>query len=66
MNRDIIEGKWSQIKGDIQAKWGRLTDDEMDMIDGNREKLIGILQESYGKAKDEVEEDLRDFESRYH
>ena len=46
MNKDIIEGQWKQITGDIRNKWGKLTDDDLDEIDGNREKFIGKIQES--------------------
>lgn len=59
MNRDQLEGKWKQLKGEAKAKWGRLTDDELDQIEGNAEKLVGLLQERYGyqreKAKEEVD-----------
>ncbi|PJB70022.1 MAG: CsbD family protein [Alphaproteobacteria bacterium CG_4_9_14_3_um_filter_47_13] len=65
MNEDIIKGKWTQIKGDIKTKWGKLTDDELDQIKGNRDKLIGKLQESYGKTRDEAEQELKDFEKKY-
>ncbi len=65
MNEDIIQGKWTQIKGDVKAKWGELTDDQLDQIEGNRDKLIGALQESYGKARDEVEKELEEFEKTY-
>lgn len=62
MNEDIIKGKWNQIKGDIQARWGRLTDDRMTTINGDRTKLLGEIQECYGLAQDEAEEQLEEFE----
>lgn len=62
MNSDIIEGKWEQIKGDVQAKWGDLTNDELDQIEGNRKKLVGKIQEKYGKTKEEAERELEEFE----
>lgn len=62
LNQDIIKGQWRQIKGDVKAKWGKLTDDDMDIIDGNREKLLGRLQESYGIARDEAERQVKDWE----
>ena len=62
MNKDIIKGKWSQLKGDIKQKWGNLTDDDLMYIDGSREELSGRIQERYGKGKEEVENEIRDFE----
>ncbi len=58
MNDDILKGKWKQLKGKVQAKWGEITDDEMDQIDGNRELLEGKIQEKYGKTKDEAREEV--------
>lgn len=63
MNRDIIQGKWTQLKGSIKAKWNKLTDDDLGRIEGNREYLIGRLQERYGWQKDQAERELKDFES---
>ena len=62
MNQDIIQGKWTQIKGSLKAKWGKLTDDDLSRIDGNHDYLIGRLQERYGWQKDHAERELRDFE----
>ncbi|WP_299563803.1 CsbD family protein [uncultured Sulfitobacter sp.] len=61
MNWDKIEGNWKQFKGSAQAKWGELTDDEVDEAAGNREKLVGKIQEKYGVAKDEAERQVDDF-----
>lgn len=61
MNKDIFEGKWKQFKGDIQKEWGKLTDDDLDRIAGNREKLEGALQERYGYSRDEAHRRLDDF-----
>jgi uncharacterized protein YjbJ (UPF0337 family) len=61
MNSDIVEGKWKQMKGSIQAKWGEITDDEFDQVKGNRERLIGLVQEKYGKRKDEVKKEVDDY-----
>ena len=65
MNEDVIQGKWKQIKGDVKAKWGKLTDDKLDQVDGNREKLIGTLQECYGKSRQDIEDELNEFEKKY-
>ena len=52
MNWDQLEGKWKQYKGEVREKWGKLTDDDLHVIAGRREQLIGRLQERYGIAKD--------------
>ena len=65
MNWDQIEGKWKQAKGRIKAKWGELTDDELDVIAGRRDQLVGKVQERYGIARDEAERQVRDFEHGY-
>lgn len=62
MNKDIIAGKWKQLKGKAQAKWGDLTDDVFDVAEGNREYLAGKLQEKYGWAKERAEDELSAFE----
>lgn len=66
MNSDIIQGKWKQIKGQAKQKWGELTDDELDQIDGKRDELVGKIQKHYGIAKDEAEEQVNQFESSCH
>ena len=55
MNWDQVEGKWKQARGTIKQKWGKLTDDDLDLIAGHRDKLVGKLQERYGIAKEEAE-----------
>lgn len=61
MNWDIIQGKWKQLKGDTKVKWGQLTDDELDQIDGNKDRLAGKLQEKYGWSKDEADKEINDY-----
>lgn len=61
MNTDILEGKWKQLKGSVQAKWGEITDDEFEQVKGNRERLIGLVQEKYGKKKDDVRKEVDDY-----
>jgi uncharacterized protein YjbJ (UPF0337 family) len=61
MNWDEIEGNWKKFKGDIKERWGRLTDDDLDIIQGQREKLTGELQRKYGIAKEEAKEEIEDF-----
>jgi uncharacterized protein YjbJ (UPF0337 family) len=64
MNWDRIEGNWKQLKGKVRETWGRLTDDELDKIAGRRDELAGSLQNSYGIAKDEAENQIKDFEAK--
>ncbi len=52
---------WHQVKGSLRAKWGDLTDDEIEEIDGNREKMVGKIQEKYGIAKEEAEKQVDDW-----
>ena len=62
MNRNRVEGNWKQLKGKIREQWGKLTNDDLDVIAGNREKLSGRLQETYGIAQDEAEKQIKLFE----
>ncbi len=64
MNWDRIEGNWKQAKGKAKEQWGRLTDDHLDIIDGRRERLLGQIQESYGIARDEAEQQVQAWEKR--
>jgi uncharacterized protein YjbJ (UPF0337 family) len=61
MNWDQIEGKWKQFKGSVRTKWGKLTDDDFDVIAGKRQALSGKLQERYGLAKEEAEKQISEF-----
>ncbi|MBE2237417.1 MAG: CsbD family protein [Caldilineaceae bacterium] len=58
MNEDILKGQWRQLKGSIQKKWGEITDDDMAQIDGEREKMVGKLQERYGYSREKAENEL--------
>jgi uncharacterized protein YjbJ (UPF0337 family) len=58
MNWDRIEGNWKQVKGAAKEQWGKLTDDQLDVIGGKRERLAGKIQELYGVSKDEAEKQL--------
>lgn len=62
MNKELLEGKWSQFKGKIKEKWGKLTDDDLAKIAGKRDQLIGKIQEKYGHDKERVEKELSEFE----
>ena len=61
MNKDILKGKWDQVKGDIRSKWGKLTDNDVMQIQGDTEKFIGKLQESYGYGREQAEKELDEF-----
>lgn len=62
MNWNQIEGNWKQLKGKVKAKWGDLTDDEIDTINGRREELVGKIQKAYGVGQEEAERQVTDFE----
>ncbi len=64
MNWDQIQGNWKQFKGKVKEQWGKLTDDDIQVISGQRDKLIGKLQEKYGIAKEDAERQLKDFEEQ--
>jgi uncharacterized protein YjbJ (UPF0337 family) len=61
MNWDLIEGKWKQMKRQLREKWGNLTDDDLEMIAGKRDQLIGKLQVRYGIAKEEAAKQVDEF-----
>ncbi|PTV95396.1 uncharacterized protein YjbJ (UPF0337 family) [Rhodobacter aestuarii] len=61
MNTHVIEGKWKELKGTVRAKWGELTDDEIEQVAGEREKLEGIVQQKYGKTKEEAKKEVDAF-----
>lgn len=61
MNMDILEGQWKEIRGKVQQKWGDLTDDELDQINGRRTELEGVLQKKYGYTKERVANEVDDF-----
>ena len=55
MNWDQMQGKWKQLKGSVRQQWGKLTDDDLEMIAGHRDKLVGKLQERYGYAREDAQ-----------
>jgi len=66
MNTEIFKGKWSQIKGETKRQWGKLTDNDLLLIEGDKDKLVGKIQEKYGKNKDEAEKEVNDWMNRTH
>ena len=63
MNSDTLKGQWHQVKGEIKTQWGKLTDDDINQIEGQSEKLIGKLQERYGFAKDRAQQEFDNFKN---
>lgn len=61
MNRDIAGGNWKQIRGKVQEQWGKLTNDDLDIIEGRRDQLAGRIQELYGVTRQEADRQVEDF-----
>ena len=66
MSRDIVKSKWAQLRGKLKRKWNKLTDDDVDYIEGHREYLVGKLQERYGIAKEKADAQVKEFERSLH
>jgi uncharacterized protein YjbJ (UPF0337 family) len=68
MNEDVFAGQWKQMRGELKSWWGKLADDDLDRIGGQKDKLIGLVQEKYGYARDyaeqEVERRLKEFDNK--
>jgi len=64
MNWDRIEGNWKQFKGKAKEQWGKLTDDDLDVVSGKRDQLVGRVQERYGIAKDAAEKEIDEWTRR--
>lgn len=64
MNSDQLQGKWHQVKGAVKAQWAKLTNDDLDEIDGNLERLVGIVRERYGYARERAAREVEDFQRR--
>ena len=65
MNRDVLAGKWKQVKGSVKEQWGKLTDDELDQAAGRFEQLSGLIQQRYGYAREKAEEEYDRFLTRF-
>ena len=65
MDENILKGKWHQLKGEVKAQWGKLTDDDLDRAQGDAEKLIGRVQERYGYQRDEAMREVDAFVRRH-
>lgn len=64
MNWDQVQGKWKQMKGSVKQQWGKLTDNDLEIIDGQKDKLVGRLQERYGITKEEASRQIQDWSPR--
>jgi uncharacterized protein YjbJ (UPF0337 family) len=64
MNTDQLKGAWHQVKGEAKRQWGELSDDDLAKVDGNSEKLIGLVQQKYGYARERAEQEVHDFMSK--
>jgi uncharacterized protein YjbJ (UPF0337 family) len=64
MNEDTLKGQWSQLKGKVREKWGKLTNDDVEIIQGRSEQLVGRIQERYGVARGEAERQVKDWMRR--
>ena len=64
MNKDTLEGNWTELKGKIKQQWGKLTDDDLTQINGSYQELEGKLQKAYGYQKDQAEKELEEFYKR--
>jgi uncharacterized protein YjbJ (UPF0337 family) len=65
MNNDRIEGRWKQIKGKVKEQWGKLTDDDLDIIAGRRDQLLGRIQQRHGLARDDADRQVRQWEDSH-
>lgn len=64
MNSDMIAGNWKQLTGKVKEQWGKLTDDDLTVIEGKRDQLVGRVQERYGIAKEKAEEQVSSWEKK--
>ena len=58
MNQDVFEGKWKEMRGQVKEWWGKLTDDDLERVDGKADQLIGLLQQKYGYTKEHAEKEF--------
>jgi uncharacterized protein YjbJ (UPF0337 family) len=62
MNADTLKGQWKQLTGKVKEKWGKLTDNDLTIVNGMRDQLVGKIQEKYGYAKEQAEKEVAEFE----
>jgi uncharacterized protein YjbJ (UPF0337 family) len=63
MNSDTLKGKWKELKGSAKEQWGRLTDDDLEVIDGQLDQLVGKVQQRYGIARDVAQKQVDEWNS---
>jgi uncharacterized protein YjbJ (UPF0337 family) len=66
MNRDTLKGDWNQLKGRIKEAWGKLTDQDLEVVAGKRDQLVGLIQKTYGIAREAAEREVQEFERVKH
>jgi len=64
MNEDRMSGNWKEFKGKVKEQWGKLTDDDLDVISGKRDQLLGRIQQRHGLAKEEADKQVADWERK--
>ena len=64
MNKDILAGKWKEMKGRVKEQWGKITDDELDRAEGRADQLVGLLQQRYGYTREKAQEEYDRFLQR--
>jgi len=65
MNESTVKGKWKEFKGEIQTQWGKLTADDIEQTKGNVKSIVGLIEQKYGQAKDEVSRKVHDLATRF-
>ena len=65
MNADILAGKWKQVQGEVKKQWGKLTDDDLAIVEGQKDKLVGLVQERYGYAREKAQHEVDEFFQKY-
>jgi uncharacterized protein YjbJ (UPF0337 family) len=65
MNSDILKGNWKQFRGEVQKQWGKLTNDDLDVIQGEYDKLVGRIQERYGYERDRAQREVDEYLDRH-
>jgi len=64
MNSDQVKGSWKQFRGQMKEAWGKLTDDDFDVVDGKKDQLVGKVQKAYGVAREDAERQVNDFHTK--
>ena len=65
MNADVLAGKWKQVQGEVKKQWGKLTDGDLVIVEGQKDKLVGLVQERYGYAREKAQHEVDEFFQKY-